>query len=85
MYIDYTKSPTINGTDRQKLLDYFDEFPFLEKYRGIKVTAFKAKPVRRSKTSKRKVASFVVEEYGELDEEMDDTPLDMATNPFSES
>jgi hypothetical protein len=81
MYLDYTKNPTINGIDRQKLLDYFDEFPFLEKYKNIKVAAFKAKPLRRGKITKRKAASLEVEEYGDLDEEMDDTTPNTDINP----
>jgi hypothetical protein len=81
LYLTYKASPYPSGTDRQSLLDYYDNFPSSGKYKYIKPTTFKIKLIRRGKVLSRKPSPASVEEFGVLDDKVDsslsdDEPMD---------
>ena len=72
LWIYNAENPQKGGVTRQDLLVWYNEFPFKEVYRCIKVEDLQLKPPRRVKVSKR-APSAVPEEFGTITEEMDDS------------
>jgi hypothetical protein len=62
-------SPRAEGSDRPSLLNFWDVFPRLPKFAAIKPRDFKPRP-RRNRTTKIGCAE-VVEEFGNIEDEMD--------------
>jgi hypothetical protein len=72
LWLNWKANPVVGGTDRQSLLEFYDTFPE-SKYERIKPSAFKLRPWRESHKQKHRRA-VVHEEFGDLEEQMDDTP-----------
>lgn len=65
LHLDDLDHPQKGGTDRQSLLDFYDNFPHNPKFRFIKPRDFKMKPVRSSAIGK-KTETEDWDEFGEI-------------------
>ena len=67
----FVDNPRVEGSDRQALLEYFDEFPHHLDYRKIRVACFKRKPRRETVLRKAKSNKPSAGSFGGLDDDDD--------------
>ena len=66
-------NPRAEGADRQLLLDYYDMFPRLPKYKDIEAIHFAKKPLRASVQKKTTRTDMdEIEEFGEVADETEE-------------
>ena len=83
----HLNKPHKEGFDRQSLLDYYDQFPFLPQYFAIKPRHFNLKNLRskvRLRTSKVALGLEKLE-FGTLNDELDEKCMSDGSNGSNES
>ena len=79
LHIDNLTNSKPGGTDRQSVLDFYDSFPMNPKYAMIEPKHFKKKPLRVKRTKDR-LARLASEDFGTLEDELDESSSDEDDN-----